>query len=210
VRFDPPEIEDVAGAIHAEGVAAETALACARLALGDAERARTLAGQRGSVLRGAGERFARAALTGETGSVRPWTELLGAVRAQGDETRAELEGQAAAELELYPRKERKRIENEWEERIRRVRRRVETAALDLGLQVVSLWLRDLACIEWGAAELVAHADRSEALASCAGHDPQRLREAIELVEETRRRFQLNVSEELACEALAYRLESALG
>jgi hypothetical protein len=29
------------------------------------------------------------------------------------------------------------------------------------------------------------------------------------VEETRQRFQLNVSEELACEALAYRLEQTL-
>jgi hypothetical protein len=33
--------------------------------------------------------------------------------------------------------------------------------------------------------------------------------AVDLVEETRRRFQLNVSEELACEALAYRLEEEL-
>ena len=33
--------------------------------------------------------------------------------------------------------------------------------------------------------------------------------AVDLVEETRRRFQLNVSEELACEALAYRLEREL-
>ena len=33
--------------------------------------------------------------------------------------------------------------------------------------------------------------------------------AIELVEETRVRFQLNVSEDLACEALAYRLEETL-
>ena len=34
--------------------------------------------------------------------------------------------------------------------------------------------------------------------------------ALELVEETRQRFQLNVTEELACEALAYRLEQTLG
>jgi hypothetical protein len=32
---------------------------------------------------------------------------------------------------------------------------------------------------------------------------------MEHVEDTRQRFQLNVSEELACEALAYRLERAL-
>ena len=40
-------------------------------------------------------------------------------------------------------------------------------------------------------------------------DPQRLRAAVEAVEDTRLRFQLNVSEELACESLAYRLERLL-
>ena len=33
--------------------------------------------------------------------------------------------------------------------------------------------------------------------------------AVELVEDTRQRFQLNVSEDLACEALCYRLEHAV-
>ena len=42
-----------------------------------------------------------------------------------------------------------------------------------------------------------------------GLTPARLRQAIELVEDTRQRFQLNVTEELACEALAYRLERAI-
>ena len=50
----------------------------------------------------------------------------------------------------------------------------------------------------------------EELATDRGAEPTRLLDAIELVEETRRRFQLNVSEELACEALAYRLERLLG
>ena len=45
--------------------------------------------------------------------------------------------------------------------------------------------------------------------SDGGSDPDRLRAAIELVEDTRLRFELNVSEELACEALAYRLEQTL-
>ena len=39
--------------------------------------------------------------------------------------------------------------------------------------------------------------------------PARLREAVELVEETRRRLELNVTEELACEALGYRLQTVL-
>jgi DNA polymerase III subunit delta' len=161
------------------------------------------------VLRAGAEHFARAALSGEASGTSPWTGVLAAVRARGDATRSELEAQAAAELELYPRKERKRIETEWSERIRRVRRRVETGALDLALQVVSLWYADLACLAWGADELVRNSDRIAELQSDAGVHPSALRAAVELVEDTRVRFVLNVSEELACEALAYRLERLL-
>jgi DNA polymerase-3 subunit delta' len=209
VRFDAPPIEQVAARIEALGISPETALACARLALGDSERAQVLAAERGAGLRAGAERFARAALAGEVSSVKPWSQLLAGVRAQGEATRLELEALAAEEVELYPKKERKRIETEWADRTRRARRRVETAALDLALQIVSLWYRDLACREWGAADLVHHTDRAPELEADGGRDPNRLRTALELVEETRQRFQLNVSEDLACESLAYRLESAL-
>ena len=116
---------------------------------------------------------------------------------------------AREEIELYPRKERKRIETEWSERIRRARRRVETGALDLALQVVALWYADLACLAWGGRDLVRNVDRIADLEADSGPDPQRLRAAVEAVEDTRLRFQLNVSEELACESLAYRLERLL-
>ena len=43
----------------------------------------------------------------------------------------------------------------------------------------------------------------------AGRDEKALRRAMELVDDTRARLILNVSEELACEALAYRLEETL-
>ena len=115
----------------------------------------------------------------------------------------------APSLELYPRKERKRIETEWNERIRRDRRRVETQTLDLALQLVTLWFADLACLAWGAEDLVRHSDRLTELRADAGCEPAALRTAIELVEDTRLRFRLNVSEELACEALAYRLERTI-
>ena len=101
------------------------------------------------------------------------------------------------------------METEWNERIRRVRRRVETSALDLALQLVELWFADLACLAWEATDLVRNRDRLSELEAESGAEPGRLRRAIELVEDTRQRFQLNVSEELACEALAYRLEEAL-
>lgn len=209
VRFDAPPTDELAAQVQELGVSAQTALACARLSLGDAGRARELAEDDGRALRASAERFARAALSGEAARTRPWLELLAAVGARGDATRAELDGRKAEELELYPRKERKRIETEWSERIRRARRRVETGALDLALALVTLWYCDLASLGWGAEELVRNADRQAELSADAGVDPTRLWAAVELVEDTRARFQLNVSEELACEALAYRLEDLL-
>jgi DNA polymerase-3 subunit delta' len=209
VRFDAPTAKEVAETIEREGVAASTALACARLALGDAQRAEELAGAEGSALRQAAEEYVTAVLAGTSASSQPWVSLLAAVRARGDAVRAELEARAAEELELYPRKERRRVETEWTERIRRSRRRVETGALDLGLQLVSLWLADLAFLGWGAEDLVRNVDRTQELAGLSGPDPAALRQGVELVEDTRIRFVLNVSADLACEALAYRLERTL-
>jgi DNA polymerase-3 subunit delta' len=203
-------VRDTAKALESLGETEDTAAACARLALGDAERARELSGSDGQALRAAAEQYARAALSaGEMAQGRPWSAVLDAVRARGEAVLAELEARKRDEVELYPRKERKRIEAEWTERIRRARRRVETAALDLALQVVGLWYADLACLAWGAPDLVRNVDRRAALEAHAGIDPQRLRAAVEAVEDTRLRFQLNVSEDLACESLAYRLERLL-
>jgi DNA polymerase-3 subunit delta' len=209
VRFDAPDVDEVAAALEADAVPRAVAAACARLALGDASRARELAGEEGAALRDGGEQFARAALAGQVAVVQPWSDLLRSVRARGERTRAGLEELASAELELYPRKDRKRIETEWSERIRRSRRRAETAALDLGLQIVSLWFSDLICLTVGASDVVRNTDRLAELESDRGPSADRLRKAVELVEDTRQRFQLNVSEELACEALAYRLERAI-
>jgi DNA polymerase-3 subunit delta' len=209
VRFEAPPVEQVAASLEKDGAPAQTAIACARLALGDATRARELVSEPGQALRAASEAFARAAVVGEAGRRRPWLDVLGAVRARGEAVRVDLEVRAAAELELVPRKERKRVQTEWSERIRRSRRRAETAALDLALQLVELWFSDLVCRAWDAEELVRNTDRAAELADDAGRKPARLREAIELVEDTRVRFKLNVSEELACEALAYRLEEVL-
>jgi DNA polymerase-3 subunit delta' len=209
VRFDSASPEQVAADLEADGVLSTTALACARLSLGDASHARELASSEGSTLRAAAEAFARAALAGEAGTRRAWLPLLESVNSRGEAVREWMEELTAAELELHPRKDRRRVLNEFSERARRTRRRTETTALDLGLQLVSLWFSDLAHLAWGAEDLVRHCDRLEELASDHGRDPQRLRHAVELVEDTRVRFQLNVSETLACEALAYRLERVL-
>ena len=128
--------------------------------------------QSGSVLRGAAEQFARATLAGQAASVRPWGELLTAVKSLGDGVRAELEGQAAADLEMYPSKERKRVRTEWDDRTKRARRRVETSALDLELQLVALWFADLAYLAWGAEDLIRNVDRAAELNEDADGGPE--------------------------------------
>ncbi|HET9125314.1 MAG TPA: hypothetical protein VFN65_10555, partial [Solirubrobacteraceae bacterium] len=212
VRFEAPTEEQAVAAVQALGPGPEEARACVRLALQDSERAAELASAEGRALRVAAETYARAALAGTTAAERPWVPMLAAVRARGATAEAALEAERAAELELVSRREQKRVKTAWEERIKRARRRVQTGALDLALQIVSLWFADLAALALDAPDLVRHLDRGAQLAEDhpADRDPVRLRRAIELVEETRRRFELNVSEELACEALAYRLEQALG
>ena len=209
VRFDAPSEKEVAAEIGSAELSSEEALACARLSLGDLDQARELAGPEGAELRVHAERLARTALAGEVAQAKPWVELLAAVRARGEVARRELEQRAGAELELYPARERKRVETEWGERVRRTRRRVETRTLDLALQLVGLWYADLAALGWDAPEQVRHVHRMDVLGSEPRVDPARLVAAVELVEETRRRFELNVSEDLACEALSYRLERLL-
>lgn len=209
VRFDAPSEQQVADEMHEFGVERPTALACARLSLGDTARARALVSAQGNELRQRAEAFARAALHGEVGRARPWVGLLAAVRARGEQIRVDMEERFAAELELYSRSDRKRVQTEWTERARRARRRTETETLDLALSLVSLWFADLMRLTWSEDELIRHCDRRDELEADRGADPQQFRAAVELVEDTRLRFKLNVSEELACEALAYRLERLL-
>ena len=205
VRFDAPGVESVAAELRLRGTDEAEADSLARIALGEGELARTLATQEGRALRAAAEKFARCALSGELWEQRPWLEILVAARGEGEALQGELENRATVEAELLPQKEQRRQKTEWGERIRRARRRTETAALDLALQIVSLWYADLASLAWGAEELVRNTDRLAELRADGGRDPRRLIERLDLVEETRRRFILNVSEELALEALASRL-----
>jgi DNA polymerase-3 subunit delta' len=58
----------------------------------------------------------------------------------------------------------------------------------------------------GAGELVHATDRlAELQETASGRTPRMLHRALELVADTRERLALNVTEELALEALAYRL-----
>jgi DNA polymerase-3 subunit delta' len=207
VRFDPLPPAKLAERLESHGVAPTAARACARLSLGDGERALALALGDGPALRARAEAFARAPLSGDTGRARPWGEVLAAARTAGQAAEAELEQALAEELEYLPKKEHRRKQTEFSERARRAARRAETAALDHALQLVALWYRDLACLAADAEELVLATDRLEQLrADAQGRPAAVLTAAVELVEETRTRLPFNVSYDLALQALAYRLE----
>jgi DNA polymerase-3 subunit delta' len=205
VRFDPPTTHQLAARLTSQGVPEDTADAAARLSLGDGEKAQALAHD--PELRADAERFARAPLHGRA-SERPWLAILQRAGQRGASAAQEVETALKEELEYLPKKEHKKRTTEFSERARRVERRARTQALDHALQLAGLWYRDLACIAAGAPELVHNSDRREALDQDI-RDPQALRHAQELVDDTRARLILNVSEELACEALAYRLEEVL-
>lgn len=210
VRFDAPAAETIARGLLAQGRAdEETAPACARLALGDVGRARMLASEEGRALREASEGYVRSALEGETGR-RGWVELLAAAAVAGEGAGAQVDERLAAELELAPSRERRKLEREAQEGRKRLERRARARALDRGLQLVELWLRDMMCVREGARELVYAVDRMGELEADAQAHGGAARGGVELVRETRARIGLNVGEELALEALAYRLQALDG
>src|SRR5205823_2818797 len=84
VRFDAPPAGELTERLMARGVAAETAQACARLSLGDGEKALALALGSGPQRREAAEHLVRACLRDELGD-RPWKALLAEARLAGEQ-----------------------------------------------------------------------------------------------------------------------------
>jgi DNA polymerase-3 subunit delta' len=212
VRFDPlPEDEIERGAIEADpALDPARARACARLSAGDAALAGQLAGEAGAALREAAEGFVRAALSGRVGE-RPWGPLMESAKAAGTQAGAALTESVREQAELLPARERRRHEREGTDAVRRGERRARTRMLDVGLRLAELWLRDVWCVAEGASELALAVDRTQELQDDArGRAGAALRDGIELVRDTRLRLAQNVSEELALEALAYRLAELLG
>jgi DNA polymerase III subunit delta' len=203
VSFAPLPPEAVAEALAGEG-SAEAVAAVARLAGGDIERARFLLTDAGRRLRGEAEELAQAAVM--PGGGAPWQALLEAAESAGSEAERQARDRFAEEepgRRLSPR--------EAGEEARRVGRRRRTEVLDLGLELCAAWLRDLGAVAAGAAGVVLNSDRTEELAREAeGLDPTAARRGVELVQDTRRRLDLNVSEELALEALCFRLAWVTG
>jgi len=208
VRFDAPTTGALSDRMAARGAAPDQAQAAARLSLGDGERALALAVGDGAALRAHAEAFARAPLHGRPGPAGP---LLEVARARGAAERTAYEARIADELAYLPKKEHKRRETELGEEGRRAERRARTVALDHGLQLAGLWYRDLLCVAAGAPELAHHADRADELAADAeGRSLATLRAAVALVDDFRARLKVNVSEDLACEALGFKLLGVLG
>jgi hypothetical protein len=206
VRFDPLPAERIAAMLEGEGIEPARAVACGRLALGNASRARFLASDEGAALRGDVEQLVLDAL-GAIHMQEPWRGLL--QRAEERRLAAELsvEERKRERLEQEPRgRERSALEREFDDTAKRDGRRARTEVLELGLELAAIAFRDLVAASSGADEAVLGTDRIAELARAAdGRDPVRLREAAERCEDARDSLQLNVTEELALSALTFRL-----
>jgi DNA polymerase III subunit delta' len=221
VRFDPLPSELIQERlINSAGDAADSAsaaglldparaIACARLSAGDAQLAERLASERGVALREWAEGLVCRAL-GQPHEEWRLGELLDSAKLAGADAGTAAGERLREQAELLPSKERRRFEREGVDVMRRAERRARTEALDLGLRLVELWLRDMCCVACGAGELVFGLDRQAELeAHASGRSAGSLVRAVELVRDTRLRLALNVSEELALEALVYRLADLL-
>jgi DNA polymerase-3 subunit delta' len=206
IEFAPLPADVLEAELAGEGGAsAEEITAVARLAGGDVERARLLLSARGRELRAEGERCVAAALEGKcTGA--PWKALLDRAQAAG----ADAEEAAREALEEESQAGIKRSAKEIGDGAKRAGRRRRTEILTLAFELCATWLRDLAAVAAGAEEVVFNRDRLERLrAQAAGLEAAKARRGAEWVQETRRGLDLNVSEELALEALFFRLETLL-
>jgi len=193
VDFAPLPVEAVEAALRgdaASGGDPDEIATAARLSAGDVELARLLLSEPGRKLRAEAIEM-------------DWGAMLKSAERAGEDAES-----AARDL-LEEEKEAglKRSARDIADAAKRAGRRRRTDLLDLGLRLAAAWFRDLSATASGAAEVAYNRDRSAQLHSQATDlDPNNARQAAELVEDTRRRLDLNVSEELALEALQFRLE----
>jgi len=204
IDFVPLPATVLEEALAGEGPPDEVA-AASRLAAGDLERARLLLGERGRQLRAEVERCLAAVLDGRCGEA-PWKALLDDAKAAGEDA----EAAAREALEEESQAGVKRSAKDMTDGAKRAGRRRRTEVLALAYELCATWLRDLAAVLAGAEEVVFNRDRLDQLrAGAAGLELERVRDAAALVEEARRGLDLNVSEELALEALFFRLQRLL-
>ncbi|MGA8745318.1 MAG: hypothetical protein WB507_05600 [Solirubrobacterales bacterium] len=192
IYFLPLSPAALEATLSAGGDRNETA-AAVRLSAGDESRARFLLSNEGKELRAVAIEL-------------DWRALLDSAQAAAGDveaaTRELLEEEVSAGV--------KRSAKDITEEAKRAARRRRWEILDLGLELGAAWLRDLAAVASGAAEVVYNRDRQSQLRTLAARiDPAAPRRGAELIQDTRRRLDLNVSEELALEALTYRLRRTL-
>jgi len=187
----------------------ETIAALAALADGDVERARFLGGARGGRLRELTEECCTAARAGDV-SGRPWTAVLKLAGEIGKEEGERVAAVATARAEQIGKgRDADRIRKAGGDAAKRADRRARTDSIDLALALTAFWFVDLIAVAEGAQGLVRNLDRLGALVEGAADlDPALARRAAELAMETRRRLQVNVSEELALEALFHRIAAS--
>lgn len=195
IDFAPLPPDAVEAQLSGAGSREEIA-AAARLSAGDVVRAQFLLSDSGRDLRAAALELGRA-----VGGTPAWSQLLKAAESAGEEAEATTRDLLDEETEAGVKRSARDISDE----AKRAGRRRRTEVLDLGLELTASWFRDLAATASGAPEVVYNQDRLADLQSAGSSDPSRPRRAAELVQDTRRRLDLNVSEELALEALAFRL-----
>jgi len=214
IDFAPLPPEAVESQLAGLGSPDEIATA-ARLSAGDPIRARFLLSDPGRTVREAALFLGRAFEGGApdtqhasasgappSDAPSPWATLLSAAETAGEETEETTRTRLEEESEAGVKRSAKDIADE----AKRAARRRRTEVLDLGLELTATWFRDRAAAAAGAPEVVYNQDRLAVLdADAEGLDPSVPRRAAELVQDTRRRLDLNVSEELALEALAFRL-----
>jgi DNA polymerase III subunit delta' len=209
VRFGPVPAERIAELLAEEGVDPSLADACARLSGGDVGRARWLAGE-GAEQRREAEEAARAAMR-DTDEVEwtlaePWRALLDRAMERGGRAEEAVQQELEQFLENEPKRGRSGIVKEFDLQARRAHRRAHTASLDLSLELVQLWFRDLVAVASESDAQVFNTDRSVELSEdAAGRDLDALIACVDLCEMTRRRLERNVLEDLALESLFNRL-----
>ncbi|HET7053176.1 MAG TPA: hypothetical protein VFI09_04575 [Solirubrobacterales bacterium] len=190
----PPEAVEAMLRDATSGADADEIAAAARLSGGDVELAGLLLSEQGRALR-------------EQAVALDWGAILRTAEMAGEEAESAVRDALEEEKEAGV----KRSARDIADAAKRAGRRRRTDLLDLGLRLAAAWFRDLAATASGAADVVYNRDRTTQLQSRAVDlDPSGPRRAVELVEDTRRRFDLNVSEELALEALSFRLAAVLG
>ncbi len=194
IDFAPLPPEAIEAQLSIDGSPDELA-AAARLSAGDLARARYLLSDSGRALRASALELGRA-------TASAWTALLKTAESEGEATEATTRKLLEEEAEAGVKRSAKDITDE----AKRAGRRRRTEVLDFGLELVASWFRDLAAAASGASEVAYNQDRiAELQAHASTLDPTQPRRAAELVQDTRRRLDLNVSEELALEALSFRL-----